>query len=101
MFVGVTEEIPEFVQRQRPSTRALFIYAFALIAGLWFLAFQWPTAYIYEHHNGRLVRVRRDGEGEAVLTGKGWLTLVSCDFDPYLNGQDTSATKYCRAHFAP
>lgn len=75
-FTVVNEEL-EFVQVERPSTRALFLFVIGLIAGLWFVAYVWPTGYLYDHHHGALIRIERGGGPVDLLTQSGWLRLDS------------------------
>ncbi len=42
----------------------------------WFTTFVWPSVFLYEHDNGRLVKISRYGGEAYILTDSGWLLVA-------------------------
>lgn len=61
-----------------PRVANWFKLLMLIVGGLlvWFLMlFYYPGPFLYEHHNGHLVRVSRHSEYVWILTDSGWAKL--------------------------
>ncbi len=88
MFLTVTEEIPEFVEKPREiSTARIWMLAIGFLVFLFFVATVWPTGDRFEHTDGHLVRIDRWSNEAYALTDSGWVPLRSRSSSP------TSATR--------